>query len=448
MLRLGGLLVGGIVKSDKGEVMKIGYGLGTATALVFIFGILIGVFSAGSPVGLFLAIPVFLGVFFIIPAEAKDEDMGLNISLLTAAGIAGMIFFSAPIWDEGAYCSIQLNGSINGETWVRSGESICLKYGSWSWMNDLEKGLLVISSVIGLGGVGLFISFFILSRETEQQTFEIKQDRKKWEKKIKDEEKEALNLLDKIKNKTIDSNALFSLCLNRALKNTREYETTEPFFSLLFRVTTKNFGWRGDDGSWIYPPLGTYSTHESRDELFEGLQNIDFLPNKSLEDKLLQNIKKTISQLDFEKNYKDWNVYQSDYLRDLVYAKGVTKPLSFNYQVKEADITKIYKKFSVSLEKEKLKYLEDFFEDLRKKQISKLNKTVTKIREKEKVTPTNVDVYLKLSKILSLDPIKPSQQEAKSLLEEIKERCSVLKKTPALKKRLEDVNDYLDKVFD
>ena len=83
-----------------------------------------------------------------------------------------------------------------------------------------------------------------------------------------------------------------------------------------------------------------------------------------------------------------------------------------------------------------------------KKQISKLNKTVTKIREKEKVTPGNVDIYLRLSKILSFDPIKASQQEAKSLLGEIRERCSALKKTPALKKRLEDVDEYLDKAFD
>ena len=95
-----------------------------------------------------------------------------------------------------------------------------------------------------------------------------------------------------------------------------------------------------------------------------------------------------------------------------------------------------------------LYFLEDFFEDLRKKQISKLNKTIAKIREKEKVTPGNVDIYLRLSKILSFDPIKAIQQEAKSLLEEIRERCSALKKTPALKKRLEDVDEYLDKAFD
>ena len=92
--------------------MKVAEGIGTAIALFFIFGIGTGVFSIGSPVALIIAIIVFLLVFFFIPAEAKEDDMGLNISLLAAAGIAGMIYFSAPIWDEGAYCSLQREGQI------------------------------------------------------------------------------------------------------------------------------------------------------------------------------------------------------------------------------------------------------------------------------------------------------------------------------------------------
>jgi len=421
-----------------------------APTLSLFFGLFIlgSFFAVGSPKGALIGVFLYPIFFFLFPKEIRDlPDTDEDFVVFFITGICLMVFFTAPIWDSEAYCSMQTNGSIYGETWVESGESICNTRGSWEWMNGIEKMLLVVCTVWGLVSLGVIIYLNIV-RWKDSSNYESSSEEELLKEHVnlqKIEQEEAINFLENLKRNKYDSKGILTLSLNRVEKFARDYDSTEPLFSLFMRVTLKDFSWEGDDGSYCFPMPGTYSTDERRSEIFKLLSNIDYSVDSLLEEKLKKSMTTYISSSDLKTNYKDWNIYSSEYLRDILYIGNCPEVFCYNYQVNKTQSEKIYKEFNTLINKERLKDLQEFFEVLRSQQITKLEKKIEKIREKEKVTATNLEVYLRLSQLLLIDFNPHFQKKAIELLKEISDRCSSELKLSSRKKEvLRDIDSFIE----